>query len=234
MTRRGNCGIIPMIKSLKGFANGVIKAPGVGLSREMDLDFTSIGRSPIWVEITFEGIDSLADFPVASCDLSGRGLHVDSYTAYIKDLEIRKTSRREEYHLTVVPYNTGNTLNIYTRESLEEETEMSTQPKESGQLQVNRIYKDGKIVTKEENDEEMIEVPPVHPDALMGRIGYSNSYTVNTGNFQSVKIGINIELPCYVTGEQIAEAYQAAKTFVDNRLNQEISELKEYLSKGKS
>ena len=107
-------------------------------------------------------------------------------------------------------------------ENLKLESDMTTA---SGFLTVNRIYKNGKIVSKESSNEETIDVPQFVPNAAAGMVEFGSRMVLNMGNFETIQISVSCQLPAYVT--EVAEAYAAAKAFVDSRLNDEVSEARE-------
>jgi len=61
-------------------------------------------------------------------------------------------------------------------------------------------------------------------------VGFHGSQTINTGNYNSIKVGVWVELPCYE--EEIADAYKRAKEFVEQRLQAEVAEIEESLHGG--
>ena len=96
-------------------------------------------------------------------------------------------------------------------------------------LQVQRMYKDGSVIKKEEIGEDFIDVIVPPKDVPLAEVGISSSMTLNLGNYESVKLGISITLPC-VLGE-VEEAFKAAKKFIDMKLNSEVEEIREYRRK---
>ena len=97
-------------------------------------------------------------------------------------------------------------------------------------VSVRRLYKDGKVVTKETEDEVMLSIELPHPEAPLAHVGFNARMTINLGDFQSIQLGVSCVLPCYV--EEISEAFVAAKQFVDLKLNTEVSAVRDY-RKGK-
>ncbi len=55
-------------------------------------------------------------------------------------------------------------------------------------------------------------------------IGFEASYTHNLGNYESARVNVSIKIPC-LHGE-IDEAFEYAKTWVDQKLNSVNAELK--------
>ena len=96
-------------------------------------------------------------------------------------------------------------------------------------LRVGRTYKDHGVVTNEEAEEELIEVRVPPEEVPLANVHYDVSMTLNTGDFESVKISCGIQLPTPV--EEAAEAYKTAKAFVDKRLNKEVADVRAYRKK---
>ena len=88
-------------------------------------------------------------------------------------------------------------------------------------LSVNRTYKDGQIVKKEEEDIEQIEVGVFR--TTPAEVSHDAEMVVNMGNYETIRLRIGVKLPAYV--EEIDSAYLAAKKFVDSRLNSEIAQI---------
>ena len=96
----------------------------------------------------------------------------------------------------------------------------------SGEIHTSKMYTDsGEIISHEESSDTIVLSTPA-PGARMAEVGYNGSITVNMGNFESVKIGVSVTLPSYV--EEVADAFRAAKDFVDSRLNSLVTEVKEH------
>ena len=94
-----------------------------------------------------------------------------------------------------------------------------------GQILVSRIYKEGRVVANEEIDEpEMIEVGKFK--TATATIGHSSKMTINLGNFESVTLNVFCSLPTYV--EEIDEAYETARKFVDMKMNEQVKSVKEW------
>ena len=93
-------------------------------------------------------------------------------------------------------------------------------------LLVSRQFKKSGALVKEEATEELVEVavpPPGVPQAL---VGFNAKMTLNLGNFESISLGISLTIPSY--REEINEAYDVAKDFVNTKLNAEISSVREH------
>lgn len=90
-------------------------------------------------------------------------------------------------------------------------------------IKVSRMYRNGKSLVREEADAEPIEVRKF--DGNVAKVEFSARTTINLGNYESVQIGVSVSLPTYV--EELEECYQAAKQFVDLKLNAEVAAVRE-------
>ena len=66
-----------------------------------------------------------------------------------------------------------------------------------------------------------------HPTYELGcdhpaRVRVEGSITQNMGDFNSVRVGVMIEIPCIPTEEAIAETYDIASEWVDDKLSNEL------------
>lgn len=97
----------------------------------------------------------------------------------------------------------------------------------SGQVFVAKTYKDRGVVSREEGGEsEQIKVQPIAGDVPLASVESASQMTLNLGNFESVQIRVGVTLPCYV--EELDDAYMTAQKFVEQRLNKEVTEIREY------
>lgn len=91
-------------------------------------------------------------------------------------------------------------------------------------IKVSRMYREGKIISKEEAEEEPIDVRSFQEG--MAQVSYGCRMTINTGNYESVQISVDVQLPCYL--EEIVDAYKAARQFVSTRLSSEVESIRDY------
>jgi len=94
-----------------------------------------------------------------------------------------------------------------------------------GYLSVSRIYKENRVIT-ETSDEELIKVRSYPPSVPIAKVGVESSLTINMDNFESVKLGVSCVLPCCV--EEMSDAYNTAKSFVDTRISEEAAGVREF------
>jgi hypothetical protein len=100
-------------------------------------------------------------------------------------------------------------------------------PSNEGGVFVSRVYKDHGIVKAEENKvTEMIEVQTYAPNIPLAHVEFASQMTLNLGNFESVQCRVAVTLPSRM--EEMDEAYQSAKHFVEARLTKEMDEIREY------
>lgn len=94
----------------------------------------------------------------------------------------------------------------------------------NGCISVSRTYKEGGVVKGEEAVENMIETRVFKSETAS--IGHTARMTISLPNYESVQIGVHCTLPCYI--DELSEAYQVAKAFVDKKLNEEVKQIREY------
>jgi len=58
------------------------------------------------------------------------------------------------------------------------------------------------------------------------RVDYSLSRTLNMGNFESTKITVGLSLECEATREEVEQAFEKAKRFVESKMVQQEHEWK--------
>ncbi len=103
------------------------------------------------------------------------------------------------------------------------------QKKAPPEAEVTKVMKEsGKTVAETSKTEKVEDAPGVGDmtDTEVQpwcQVGVQSSYTHNLGNYQSVKIGVSIMIPC--KPPEINEVYQFCKDFVDDRLTKEIADL---------
>lgn len=77
--------------------------------------------------------------------------------------------------------------------------------------------------------DETIEVTKFETEPAKVRVGFG--LTINLGNYESARLDVSVEVPCYK--EQVDEAYDQAKDWVEGRVTKEVAEIKAGGSKGK-
>jgi len=82
------------------------------------------------------------------------------------------------------------------------------------------IKKDG--IEKDDSDEDMIAVHDFR--TAPARVTVDYSLTINLGNYESARIGVAVQIPCYK--EEIDEAYTFASIWAEKRIATERDQLK--------
>lgn len=99
-------------------------------------------------------------------------------------------------------------------------------------IQTSRLFYEGKILKKEEFHEDLVEVAIHEKDVALAQISYTTGLTLTTAPYESAKISVSCTLPCYV--EEMSEAFEVAKGFVELRIKREASSIREYRDKIKT
>ena len=95
--------------------------------------------------------------------------------------------------------------------------------REVGSLVVKRVrYTSGEL-TGEDETEETIRVP-FFGNVEIGRVGVTGSITRNLGDFNSVRVEVNFELPCLPELSEAERVYNIAAKFVDERIKTELED----------
>ena len=76
---------------------------------------------------------------------------------------------------------------------------------------------------------ETIEVTKFDTEPAKVHVGFG--LTINLGNYESARLDVSIEVPCYK--EQADDAYVAAKAWVEARVQEEVAEIKSGTAKSK-
>lgn len=61
------------------------------------------------------------------------------------------------------------------------------------------------------------------------KVTYEAGGTFNLGNYESVRVSVRVELPCYA--EEVTEVYEEIKEYVGERLKENIKEVKGFMTK---
>ncbi len=90
------------------------------------------------------------------------------------------------------------------------------------------VKESGKTIAETSKTEKVADAPGVDEvqdlqEQPWCEVGVQSSYTHNLGNYQSVKIGVSIMIPC--KPPEIDEVYDFCKNFVDNKLSKEVADL---------
>jgi hypothetical protein len=100
------------------------------------------------------------------------------------------------------------------RETISELNESRENTAEPITLTVSRTYKaSGEVVANDDWQETLIVREFLSTPA---RVGVDLSQTVNMGNFESVRVGVLLQIPCYA--EEAGGAYEFASKFCKERV----------------
>ena len=91
---------------------------------------------------------------------------------------------------------------------------------ENGLLYVSRHYNGEE--ESEDASESIIEIKDF--ETTPARVNLKYGLTMNMGNYESVRVDVGIDIPCYV--EEIDAAYKKAQEFVIEKINQEKNEVR--------
>jgi hypothetical protein len=96
-------------------------------------------------------------------------------------------------------------------------------------LTITRQYKLQSGEAEADPVNETIEVTKFETEPAIVHLGFG--LTINLGNYESARLDVSISVPCYK--EQADDAYAAAKVWVEERVQQEVAEIKGGGSKSK-
>lgn len=87
-------------------------------------------------------------------------------------------------------------------------------------MYVNKMFKDGKLVTSESSEVEKIAVVRLDPEVAYTTISTDRKLVVNLGSYQSATFSVFMSVPCPmdVTGEQQEEAYKYVSNFCEKKI----------------
>lgn len=94
-------------------------------------------------------------------------------------------------------------------------------------ITTSRTFRKGGKALDEESSAENLEVrdflvPPA-------RVGVEIAQTVNMGNYESVRLSVMVQAPCYM--EEVSEAYEHVVAFAKDRLARDRDELAAWAKK---
>lgn len=94
----------------------------------------------------------------------------------------------------------------------------------SARVQVTREarHEDGTVSEEILKDEEQaVNLPDREFDQPAANVGFNCSLTKNLGDFNSIKVGVSIHIPCYT--HEVHETFELSKQFVDEKLNETMN-----------
>lgn len=82
-------------------------------------------------------------------------------------------------------------------------------------------HKDGSIVTKHEQ-----VAPPTIVTPSMANVGMKLGTTINTGNYESVRVDVSLFMPSETSAEQLNDTFEAVSQWVDDKLAKMVEEIR--------
>lgn len=82
--------------------------------------------------------------------------------------------------------------------------------------------KDGKEITSME-EEEIVVGEVESTSEVMANVGFGIARTINLGNFESVKVQVDIHVPSEVTEDEIEGNYEFAKGWCEEKMDEIVS-----------
>jgi len=76
-----------------------------------------------------------------------------------------------------------------------------------------------------------LEVQVFEPGAVVAHVRVSNGATINLGNYESLRVDISVEIPCYK--EEAPGAIMAASHLIDAYLEDEIEKTRKIIKGGR-
>ncbi|NOQ30171.1 MAG: hypothetical protein GQ570_03515 [Helicobacteraceae bacterium] len=93
-----------------------------------------------------------------------------------------------------------------------------------GKASIDTTMKTGSEVVSESSTEEAVGDPKGYSEPTCN-VGVSVGVTRNMGNYNSVKVQVSLNMPCYI--EEIDPVYEFTKEWVDNKVDTIVAELDE-------
>lgn len=101
---------------------------------------------------------------------------------------------------------------------------MSDTQQEPGSVIMQRAFTHSGQIVRESEKSEPIHVRRFPSDVPVANITYGKGETINMGNYESIRIYVQISLPCPI--EEIEQAYLAAEEFVAVKLEEETNSIR--------
>ncbi len=80
-------------------------------------------------------------------------------------------------------------------------------------MYVNKMFKEGKLVTSESSEVEKVAVVRLDPEVAYTTISTDLKTVINTGNFSSVSLSVFMSVPCPLNEDQHNEAFEFCSNF---------------------
>ena len=100
--------------------------------------------------------------------------------------------------------------------------------KKKPQATVSAEQKQQGETVAEEKEQEDVPMPEDHSTQAAGEgpwceVGMDISYTHNSGNYTSMKVGVTLKVPCLYA--EVDETYDLVKEWLDGRMNELVEEI---------
>ena len=102
---------------------------------------------------------------------------------------------------------------------------MSEEKDQPVYVYVNSMFKQGKLVTSEEDTQEQIAVVKINPEGAYMDIETSRRVTVNTGNYSSATFSVACSVPCPLEDGQIQQGYEFISDLCESKLAEKVREV---------
>ena len=102
---------------------------------------------------------------------------------------------------------------------------MSEEKDQPVYVYVNSMFKQGRLVTNEENEQEQIAVVKVDQNAAYATVSTDRKCVVNTGNFSSASFSVFCSVPCPLDEDQMEQAYEFVSNFCETKLSEKVREV---------
>lgn len=91
-------------------------------------------------------------------------------------------------------------------------------------IEVTRTFKESGEIVREDHHSEIVAAPRFNRDAAVCTVSIDKSLTRNLGNYNSLKIGGFISVPCYLAEDEIERAFKFAGDQVDRAIKNAFDE----------
>jgi hypothetical protein len=81
-------------------------------------------------------------------------------------------------------------------------------------------------VDQEELDAAFPPLENVQPGEPLAEVGVHYGLTINTGNYESVKLDVSIRFPCYPNKESVDATYEAVQSWAQDKIRGEAAPIR--------
>lgn len=92
-----------------------------------------------------------------------------------------------------------------------------------GSASVSSEHKSGRDTVSEKSDVKKIPIDDLQDVPNPARVRVLGSVTKNLGNYESVRVGVEIEMPCLPNTEAIDATYKNLSQHVDEKIQEEMA-----------